>query len=57
VELDLDQLVRLERKVDFLEDVGGQAVAGDGDGRVQVVRGGAQRAARRWASNSIICGF
>jgi hypothetical protein len=45
VKLDLDQLMGFEREIDFLEDVGRQAVAGDGDGRIEMMRGSAQCAA------------
>jgi len=45
LELDLDQRMGLQRAVDLFQHRGRKPLAGDGDGRIQVVRCGAQRPA------------
>lgn len=42
----LDELVRLERDVDLVQDRGGEAVMPDGDHGIEMVCAGAQGAAR-----------
>lgn len=48
-ELDLDEFVGGQAAVDFLYYRFAQALAGDGDERMQVVGGGAQFAALYWS--------